>query len=567
IILVCLGAIASSSGAKAQSCHAETCLPLQSGLIKTTPLLKSPEEITVKKRQEQTSSSRFGRCFDFKKLPFRTADGSCNNYFTSHGESEQPLARLLPAQYGDSSFAPRKFSTVNPANPLPSPRDVSRAVHPDITATSQLTIMMMQWGQFIDHELVSTPLPIEDTRGLQQCCGDGMTAPTEPPTNPECFPIVFSTSDPDFDGECMEFFRSQPALDEYGNMTTPRENRNSVTSFLDASTVYGSTEERLASVRDEANPHLLKTTADNFPPDNGLDDCVKRDSNDICFLAGDERANEHPALTLTHTIFMRLHNLIASEIMAIVTHNDADQVFRLARSVVEAIEQQITYGEWLPILLGPTVRSEFDLDLNKNIRYQMAVDPRIVSEFSTAAFRIGHTLIPRSFPLSSTRRVNLREIFFKPFEARENLDSLAEGILTAIDPEDRMQPSDNFVVDEVTAHLFENQEGARKGFDLVSLNLQRGRDHGIPPYNDVREALGLSRVTSFSDSALGANGALLQSVYDHVDDMELFAAGLSEPLHDGGLAGETFSRLIATQFQRLRAGDRFFYLNNRIFKK
>nr|KAG5696175.1 hypothetical protein BaRGS_021660 [Batillaria attramentaria] len=60
----------------------------------------------------------------------------------------------------------------------------------------------------------------------------------------------------------------------------------------------------------------------------------------------------------------------------------------------------------------------------------------------------------------------------------------------------------------VTAHLFENQEGARKGFDLVSLNLQRGRDHGIPPYNDVREALGLSRVTSFSDSALGANESL-----------------------------------------------------------
>ncbi|KAK7482540.1 hypothetical protein BaRGS_00026251, partial [Batillaria attramentaria] len=479
-----------------QSCHAETCLPLQSGLIKTTPLLKSPEEITVKKRQEQTSSSRFGRCFDFKKLPFRTADGSCNNYFTSHGESEQPLARLLPAQYGDSSFAPRKFSTVNPANPLPSPRDVSRAVHPDITATSQLTIMMMQWGQFIDHELVSTT-----ASNWSVAC-----------------PFLCHT--------------------ERASGAAPRENRNSVTSFLDASTVYGSTEERLASVRDEANPHLLKTTADNFPPDNGLDDCVKRDSNDICFLAGDERANEHPALTLTHTIFMRLHNLIASEIMAIVTHNDADQVFRLARSVVEAIEQQITYGEWLPILLGPTVRSEFDLDLNKNIRYQMAVDPRIVSEFSTAAFRRARTF-----------------------------DSLAEGILTAIDPEDRMQPSDNFVVDEVTAHLFENQEGARKGFDLVSLNLQRGRDHGIPPYNDVREALGLSRVTSFSDSALGANGALLQSVYDHVDDMELFAAGLSEPLHDGGLAGETFSRLIATQFQRLRAGDRFFYLNNRIFKK
>ena len=127
--------------------------------------------------------------------------------------------------------------------------------------------------------------------------------------------------------------------------------------------------------------------------------------------------------------------------------------------------------------------------------------------------RFGHTLIPRSLPMAPNRRVLLRELFFKPYEARDNLDSLAAGLIQSAHPEDRSQPPDQFCVSEVTSHLFENQEGVRKGFDLVSLNIQRGRDHGLPSYNSFRKALGLRPVTTFADPALGTAGADLAKVY------------------------------------------------------
>ena len=116
--------------------------------------------------------------------------------------------------------------------------------------------------------------------------------------------------------------------------------------------------------------------------------------------------------------------------------------------------------------------------------------------------------------MSPDRRVLYRKLFFRPFETRENLDSLTRGLVQAQDSEDRTQPPDQFVVEDVTGHLFENQEGERRGFDLVALNIQRGRDHGIPSYNEFREKLGLGRVSSFSDSALGEAGDELEDVYE-----------------------------------------------------
>ncbi len=37
------------------------------------------------------------------------------------------------------------------------------------------------------------------------------------------------------------------------------------------------------------------------------------------------------------------------------------------------------------------------------------------------------------------------------------------------------------------------------GMDLISLNLQRGREHGLPGYNEYREVCGLKRINSFEE--------------------------------------------------------------------
>lgn len=128
------------------------------------------------------------------------------------------------------------------------------------------------------------------------------------------------------------------------------------------------------------------------------------------------------------------------------------------------------------------------------------------------------------------------------------------------------QPSqrrDEFICDELTNHLFQSR-GFPFGMDLAAINIQRGRDHGLPSYTSWREPCGLSPIKNWKDLERIMNPDTvhrLRSLYDHVNDVDLFPGGLAEKPVRGGIVGPTFACIIAQQFLNLRKGDRFWYEN------
>ncbi|NES90681.1 peroxidase family protein, partial [Okeania sp. SIO2B9] len=163
----------------------------------------------------------------------------------------------------------------------------------------------------------------------------------------------------------------------------------------------------------------------------------------------------------------------------------------------------------------------------------------------------------------SYEAVALRDAFFQPSKIMEDgVDSLLKGLESQ-----QAQAVDNFLIDDVRNFLF-GPPGAG-GFDLASLNIQRGRENGVADINTVRNAIGLSSYTDF-DELTGGNSELaakFASVYDSIDDVDLWIGGLAEQDINGGVVGETISAIIIKQFTNLRDGDRFYVKNDPYLKE
>ena len=260
-----------------------------------------------------------------------------------------------------------------------------------------------------------------------------------------------------------------------------------------------------------------------------------------------------------HTIWVREHNRIAEFIADNNPSYDSDKVFQTTRKIVGAMVQKITYHEFLPALFG----DQYSTLIPQYQEYVPNVDPRIPNAFSTAAYRFGHSLINGEFQRldddykpSSEGPLPLVDAFFNTQNVRKyGTDSLLRGLLV-----DHTSSVDQYISHTLTNRLFAD-DASTPGMDLASLNIQRGRDHGLPAYAAWKQwAKAQCNVESVFRGEATAS-SLLQ-LYGNVGDIDLFVGGLAEePLSDTCLLGATFACIISKTFRDLRDGDRFYYEN------
>ncbi|MGI8889418.1 MAG: peroxidase family protein [Chthoniobacterales bacterium] len=461
---------------------------------------------------------------------FRTIDGAGNNP-TNLGTAGTTVLRYTNG-YGDGSSTPAGASRRGA-------RDISNLVNAQAEVfpnSANISSFVWQWGQFTDHDL-------SNIRNANP--GEFLNIPV-----PQGDPVF----DPSNRGnKTLPFQRTSWTL-----IDGVRTQIDANSQFLDASQIYGSDKARDNTMRTLDGTGHMATSDGNLLPFNvkGLANQPQSQPGKVInpadfFLGGDVRANEQSGLISLHVIFVREHNYWADTIKAANPTFTDDDIFLRARAIVNAETQLITYRDFLPIVLGPNALPPYT-------GYNSAVDPRVSNEFTSAGFRVGHTFLPPVLSRLNSKNkprpgdIALGSTFFEPqLITSGGIEPYLRGMAKQVP-----QQVDAYIIDAVRNFVFQRSSG----FDLASLNIQRGRDHGLGSYNQVRAAYGLAPKATFAEMTSNLDfQARLASAYSSPDDVDAWVGGLCEDHVNGGQVGETFFAIIKDQFQRSRDGDRFWY--------
>lgn len=515
---------------------------------------------------------------------YRSLDGGCNNLVTGTMGATATEMRQLPSrgQAGRASAAAADNDDDDDVvddddGPTGAGRPSARAISSALSLgpagaamkpprnARRLNDLTWAFAQALDHDLSHSGAP-----------SAGPYA--------EAMPIAVPADDPVFEGGAtLRFFRTyrarRPRASPAGR--AGRGGRpvgwvaapsgvvpNELTSWIDASHVYGGDRVRAAALRTGRGGRLAASGAGGrYLPLNGAGPGgvgVTLGAASLApspaggqVVAGDGRAGENVLLTALHTVWLRAHNRWAAAIAAALPAADDEAVYQLARKAVGAAQAKITYEEWLPAVLGPAATP------CAGGAYNASVDARVDVFFSTAAFRLGHTLVSdrlarRDAAGRPLPALPLAATFFRP---PSFLDSPAAGI------DALLRGAAAQVAGEVDVHIVRGLRDllfggrGRVGTDLFALNIQRGRDHRLPSYNEARAAYGLRPAASFAHiTAHAPTAARLAAAYGgELSAVDAFVGGLAEDHAPGGSVGPLFAAALLDQFHRLAVGDRLFY--------
>jgi len=481
----------------------------------------------------------------------RSYDGTYNNLaHPEWGSAKAHFRNYVANGFTDQISAPAGQGRENP-------RTISNALGSQLEFTPnelERSDFIWGWGQFIDHDINLNDDNFDEEHN-----------------------IVIPACDPLFDPACtgavtIRMFRSLSDPTTGTNLDNPRKHINEITSFIDGSGVYGSDPVRADWLRTYSSGKL-KTSNGDLLPWNTLDgeftSAIDPDAPfmvlddfpvpDKFFVAGDVRANEQPGLTSFHTLWVREHNRLCDELLVQhPTWND-EQLYQRARKIVGAHIEAITYEEFLP---------NVGVNLSAYTGYDQTVEPNILNCFSAAGYRFGHTMVNGRLVRYdedgsdwSFGSVDLRDAFFNPTILMEEggIEPFFRGLAAQ-----EHQMVDPLIMDDIRNFLF-GPPGAG-GLDLLSINVERARERGLPDYNTIREDIFLAPHDDFTSITSNVNlSTALESIYGDINDVDPWIGFMSEDHLNNSLVGEGLDALLKMQFGFLRDGDRLYYENDPAF--
>uniref|UniRef100_A0AAY4B5T7 NAD(P)H oxidase (H2O2-forming) n=1 Tax=Denticeps clupeoides TaxID=299321 RepID=A0AAY4B5T7_9TELE len=473
------------------------------------------------------------------------------------GSSGSPLSRLLPARYSDGVY--------QPLQDLPNPRQVSLALAGGPSGLPSLrnqTVLSLFFGYHVVFEIV-------DSR--------------RPGCPPEFMQIVVpkgdSVFDPDNISEVMlPFQRGSWDPDTGKSPNNPRTQLNHVTAWMDGSSIYGSSSSSSDTIRRFSMGLLSSGSSWDLPRQSGggnlmwsaPDPCTSQTGPQGLYELGNGWGNENVFTTAVGIIWFRYHNYLATQLHEQHPAWSDEELFQNARKRVIATFQNIAFYEWLPSYLGRPVAPYKG--------YQKHVDPGLSPEFVAAASKFMLTMVPPGVYMRN-RTCHYRQVvnldgstspgmrvcnsFWKRnpnLQSGSDIDELIWGMASQI-----AEREDNIVVEDFKDYMYGTLRFSRS--DEVALTIQRGRDYGLPSYNQIREALNLPAVKSWGEINPELNKtrpqlfqALSELYGDDISQLELFPGGFLESVYG---PGRVFSALFLDQFERIRDGDRFWFENRK----
>jgi peroxidase len=478
-------------------------------------------------------------------------DGSNHNLSDpAANQANTKQKRFLPDAYLDHVGAD---SWQFPGQDRPGERDISNHVFAQdpyaVLNSRHNNNFLWQFGQFLDHDFGIT---VEK-------------APGEP------MHMVVPPDDPFFDPILRPFITIERQKHDLSTGIAPGPNPrlsiNEQTGWIDASQVYGYGQflpgpgpagPTPGVLREFSGGRMLVESGTNLLPRIPTVLPTPQFPSTL-FVCGDffPRCNETPGLAMIHTLFVREHNRKVAEYAAENPALTDEQLFQLGRRWVTSLMQSITVNEFIPTLTGTKVA--------KYTGHKPWVNGRIALEFEHSLYRLGHTLLTRelqrfdgSNPLPP---LELGESLFQSaslFQTSADLDTIVRGFVRQTH-----EKVDCVVVDGVRNTLIVDEPGDPGTlFDLPAINLARGRELGLPSYNDARQGFGLPPVANWSDAFDAKAAARLSSIYSDPDQVDLFAGGICEKALPGdGHTGPLITAVIHQQIEDIRDADRFWYEN------